>query len=405
MEKRIYLSAPALVCCAGLDRYELYESCLTGSQSGFTMRDPSGKYPVGYINNLPPETGERFPSDHTAVCIENTKIIKIIDAALNQLRPVVEKAILKYGHDRIGVCLGSCDIGSETVFLAERLLKEKNISPKDLNLQFRSASFSAEYITKKFGISGPAFTVANVCASGASAIMRAAELIRSGFCDAVIAGGADAVTESVFAGFSSLDAVSDTLTNPFSKNRKGLNLGEGAAFFLLDSEKNSDIELLGAGESVDASHMTAPGTDGVGPAKAMKAALLDAGIEADKIGYVNLHGTGTELNDKAEALAMKIVFKESYPSYPPVSSTKPITGHALGATGALEAAICWMILNEKDNSGLNPKGLPKHCWDGINDEEAPFSPPDNSGFETPSICMSNNFGFGGCNVSLIFGRC
>jgi 3-oxoacyl-[acyl-carrier-protein] synthase-1 len=234
--------------------------------------------------------------------------------------------------------------------------------------------------------------------------MRGAELIRAGLCGAVIAGGADIVSPTVFAGFHALEAISDSLTNPFSKNRKGINLGEGAAFFLLDSEKNSVVELLGAGESADANHITAPGTDGAGPAQAMKAALADAELTPEQIGYINLHGTGTELNDKAEAFAMQAVFNKM----PPISSTKPITGHTLGAAGALEAAICWMVLTEK-------KGLPVHCWDGVQDEEIPgnvnrvFSaagtvPATGTCQKTSSICMSNSFAFGGCNVSLILGE-
>jgi 3-oxoacyl-[acyl-carrier-protein] synthase-1 len=237
-------------------------------------------------------------------------------------------------------------------------------------------------------------TAATACASGASAIVRGAELIRSCLCDAVIAGGADIVSQTVFLGFHALEALSENLANPFSKNRKGINLGEGAAFFLLDTAPQSGgIELLGYGESCDAFHMTAPGTDGAGPAKAMRVALANSGLEPSQIGYVNLHGTGTLLNDKAEALAMNDVFSGLTP---PSSSTKPITGHALGAAGTLETAICWMTLNTK-------KGLPVHCWDGEKDEELPFHPhtPD---CEPPSICMNNNFAFGGCNVSLILGR-
>jgi 3-oxoacyl-[acyl-carrier-protein] synthase-1 len=125
----------------------------------------------------------------------------------------------------------------------------------------------------------------------------------------------------------------------------------------------------------------------------MKAALVDAGLKAEHIGYINLHGTGTELNDKAEALAMQAVFDE----IPPISSTKPITGHTLGAAGALEAAICWMVLTAQ-------KGLPVHCWDGVKDEEITVSPAAVDGQATPSICMSNSFAFGGCNVSLILRR-
>jgi 3-oxoacyl-[acyl-carrier-protein] synthase-1 len=391
MKKKIYLSAPALVCCAGLNRNEFYESCLSGYQGGLVMRELSGtgkQFPVGLICADMPEVNLPQPLAYAG----NIKIIRIINEALNQLAPAVEKAVAQYGPDRIGVCLGSCDIGSEAVLLAQYVLE-------NYSLHFQSASFCAEFITRKFGVSGPAFTAAAACASGANAIMRGADLIQAGYCDAVIAGGADAVTGTVFAGFHSLEVLSDDLSNPFSKNRKGINLGEGAAFFLLEAEKNSCVELLGCGESVDAYHMTTPGTDGAGPARAMKAALLDAGIGSEQIGYVNCHGTGTVLNDKAEALAMKTVFGGNVPA----SSIKPIIGHTLGAAGALEAAICWMVLNEQ-------RGLPVHCWDGVMDEDAPFFAVGSSDQErivnaAPSICMSNSFGFGGCNVSLILGNC
>ena len=394
MIKKIYMSAPALICCAGLNRDELYESCLTGYQGGLAVNlIGSEKYPVGFITKELPVVNLPEPFVYAG----STKIIRIINAILEQMRPVIEKAVSKYGSDRIGVCIGSCDIGSEAVLLSQQMCDEKNFS-ENYNPHFQSASFSAEFIINKFGISGPAFTIAAACASGASAVARAAELIQSGQCDAVIAGGADVVTNTVFAGFRALEAVSDALTNPFSKNRKGINLGEGAAFFLLESEKNSSVELLGIGESADAYHMTAPGADGAGPAKAMNAALLDAKISSGQIGYVNLHGTGTPLNDKAESFAMKTVFGAGYPPFPPVSSTKPITGHTLGAAGALEAAICWMVLNEQ-------RGLPVHCWDGVSDGEISFFLVTSGNRETPAVCMSNSFGFGGCNVSLILGRC
>jgi len=139
--------------------------------------------------------------------------------------------------------------------------------------------------------------------------------------------------------------------------------------------------------------MTAPGQDGAGPAGAMKTAITDAGIRPEDIGYVNLHGTATAHNDKAESLAMTAIFGNDCP---PASSTKPITGHTLGAASAVEAAICWMIINKK-------KGLPKHCWDGVLDDEFPVLPLDIRDC-TPSICMSNSFAFGGCNVILIIGK-
>ena len=393
MKNNIFLSEPALVCCAGLNKEQLYESCLNGFQGGITPQKMScckEEFPIGLIKKELPKPD--FPQFGKPEYSCDTRIFRLINAAAVQLRPAVDKALSKYGEKRIGVCFGTCDNGSEASFTAHKAFFENGEFPGDYSLRFQSASFSAEFLSFLFGLGGPVLTVATACASGASAIVRGAELIRAGFCDAVIAGGADVVSQTVFAGFHALEAVSDSLTNPFSKNRKGINLGEAAAFFLLEKEEISDIELLGSGESADAYHMTAPGKDGEGPAKAMKAALSAAQVNSEKIDYVNLHGTGTELNDKAEALAMNAVFS----SAPAASSTKPLTGHTLGAAGALEAAICWLSINCK-------KGLPLHCWDGVKDEEVPFVPCAGS-LKTPSICMSNSFAFGGCNVSLILGR-
>jgi 3-oxoacyl-[acyl-carrier-protein] synthase-1 len=370
---------------------------LTGNRNGITLRELPGvgNFPTGQIPWEIPEPV--FRPDTMA----NTRIIRIIDAALEQMRPDIEKAVAKYGPERIGVCLGSCDNGSEASLKAHQELLATGAFPQNYELRFQSASFPVEFIAAKFGIRGPVMTIATACASGASAIARGAELIRAGLCGAVIAGGADLVSETVLMGFHALEALSDSLTNPFSKNRKGINLGEGTAFFLLSaSEKpreNGTVELLGVGESSDAYHMTGPGPDGAGPIKAMKAALLDAGIEPEDIGYVNLHGTGTQLNDIAEALAMKAIFGAKPP---PASSTKPIMGHTLGVAGTLEAAVCWMVLTAQ-------KGFPVHCWDGEKDEELvfhPFIPGGDMLDKMPSICMSNNFAFGGCNVSLIMGR-
>jgi 3-oxoacyl-[acyl-carrier-protein] synthase-1 len=373
--KNIYLSPPALICCAGKNRNEFYESCLNGNQSGIK--------------------GPGFPTGR--VTVESPRILRLIDAALEQIRPVIEKAVSKYGGEKIGVCLGSCDNGSEASLKAHDEYFTNGSFPQDYDIRFQSAAFPAEYIAAKFNAQGPVITTATACASGASAIIRGAEMIRAGICEAVIAGGADIVSQTVFLGFNSLEALSDSLTNPFSKNRKGINLGEAAAFFLLDSEPHGDtrenIELLGYGESCDAYHMTAPAPGGEGPAKAMREALLNAGIEPRQVGYVNLHGTGTVHNDAAESKAMRAVFKEYNV---PASSTKPITGHTLGAAGALETAVCWMAINEG-------KGIPVHKWDGVKDDGLPFHPsPGRSG--APSVCMNNNFAFGGCNVSLIIGK-
>jgi 3-oxoacyl-[acyl-carrier-protein] synthase-1 len=314
----------------------------------------------------------------------------------------------------MAICVGSCDNGTEWSLPAHETFFKSGAFPAGYDLRLQGAAFPAEYAARYFGVTGPVLALATACASSATAIIRGAELVAAGICDAVIAGGADIASDTVMLGFAALETVSSELTNPFSKNRKGINLGDGAAFFVLSREKLEDpaIVLAGYGESADAHHMTAPHPEGRGAVRAMEAALSGmsrnilrnhAGLKPE-ISYVNLHGTGTPLNDKAEALAMAKVFGAKQPA---ASSSKPVTGHTLGAAGALELALCWGVL---EKAAAGKAVLPVHCWDGVRDGELPalrFSCTGTdglAGMEEIRYCMSNSFAFGGCNVSLILGR-
>ncbi|MDR0720117.1 MAG: 3-oxoacyl-ACP synthase [Treponema sp.] len=398
----IFLSKPGLVSCAGKDALELYDSVTNGSRRGIkNYYAPNGKsYPSGLVEDISGLDADMPPSlPYPPSFCGNTKIMKMTGAALRQIRPFIENAKKRYGNDRIGVCAGSCDNGSEASVLAHKKLFKEGAFPKDFELRFQSAPFLAECVSALAGVSGPSLAIAAACASSAVAIARGAELINAGFCDAVIAGGADLVSDSIVMGFSSLESLSDTLCNPFSKNRKGINLGEGAAFFLLCREDTGlGIELAGYGASSDAFHMTAPEENGNGAKKAMRDALKASGLGADEIDYINLHGTGTPLNDKAEGRAIEAVFS-SHKNRPLVSSTKPVTGHTLGAAGAIEAAICVELLVKR-------KSYPPHLWDGVFDSDIPslaFAGKNESA-KNIYACMSNSFAFGGCNVSLVFKR-
>jgi 3-oxoacyl-[acyl-carrier-protein] synthase-1 len=416
---RVFLSPPAVLCCAGSSRESFFEAACRGDQSGIQPLSAGGRaFLVGRIRGPLPEAAAprslAAPPEFAAA----TRIFRISAAALEELRPSVEKALAFYGAARIGVCVGSCDNGTEASVPAHRAFFTGNGFPKNYQLRFQGAALLAEYIAGTCGVSGPALTVSTACASGAGALIKGAEFIRAGFCDAVIAGGADIASDTVLLGFSSLEAVSDTITNPFSKNRKGITLGEGAAFFVLSKDPLDDngIALLGTGESADACHMTAPRDDGSGAIQAMRAALKDANLAPGDIDYINLHGTGTPLNDRMEALAVQAVFGEKPP---PASSAKPVTGHTLGAAGALELALCWMTVAEatwaeaagvKAAAGENGRAAaPVHCWDGEYDDTMPRLRLVEKGDSVfagafPRICMSNSFAFGGCNVSLIIGK-
>lgn len=258
-------------------------------------------------------------------------------------------------------------------------------------------SSPAAFIKDYLQLQGPAYCVSTACSSSGKVFASARSLIENDLCDAVIVGGSDSLCDMTLNGFDSLEAISSELCLPFSANRKGINIGEGAALFIMSRQK-SQVALLGVGESSDAHHISAPHPEGAGAVSSMQMALSDAGISSNDVGYLNLHGTGTELNDLMEGKAVHQVL----PTTTIVSSTKPLTGHTLGAAGATELAFCWLALNQQ-----GPKySLPKHAYDGHYDQEIP--PLTLASSETHcsdlSIAMSNSFAFGGNNVSVIIGR-
>ena len=412
----VFFSTPGVVCAAGNNCDELWASCISGSQSGIvTVRSLSGKdFFVAKVSDAAlQKTSARF----------DTRLIRIADAALRQIDDVIDSAISRYGTSRIAVCIGSCDNGTELSFAAHKRFVECGTFPEGYSLEMQGADYPASFIAEKYSTTGVALAFSTACSSSAIAIIKAAELIQSGLADAVIAGGVDVVSDTVLLGFDSLEAVSPEVTNPFSKNRRGITLGEGAAFFVM--AKDADvvtrhdvarasfaenaaatpvhIKLLGWGESADAHHMTSPEQSGKNAALTMCAALERASISAGSIDYINLHGTGTQLNDIMESRAVANVFGETVA----VSTTKPLTGHTLGAAGALEAAICYTALAYNAGKTGAPIKLPVQVWDGVRDEELPRINIVSKGTtlcrEHVRTCMSNSFAFGGSNACLILG--
>jgi 3-oxoacyl-[acyl-carrier-protein] synthase II len=255
-------------------------------------------------------------------------------------------------------------------------------------------------IQSSYGFGGSVMIVANACAGGGNAIGHAADLIRSGMAEIVLAGGYDALCELVFAGFDSLQTLAPDACRPFDKGRSGLMLGEGAAFLVIESEHHAarrGARILGAvagyGQTTDTLHLTQPAQDGAPLEKAMRKALATAGMEASEIGYVNAHGTGTPFNDGAEARAFQRVFGDT-----PVrlSSTKAALGHTLGAAGSIEAVLSLLAIE----SGCLPPQI------NLLDPE-----PDVAGHLTGlgekreiNAAMSVNLGFGGSNAAVIFSK-
>lgn len=401
---KIYLSKPGFICACGDNvsqdvSEEFTQNIFSGNAGGIVKIKCS-------LKNNDSKEGKSFYagkiSDSKLKQVQDkfdSRFIQILDYALEGVRGSVVTALSKYGTKRVAVCVGQCDNGSFLSLNAYRHYYETGAYSKEYDIKAQGADYAATYASHKFGLEGPSLAFATACSSGAGALVKAAELIKAGLADAAVAGGADIASDTVLLGFDSLEAVSKEKTNPFSKNRSGITLGEGAAFFVLSREPLSEDEekiiLSGYGESSDASHMTAPLADGSGAKAAMEGALQRAGLNPKDIGYVNLHGTGTRLNDSMEAKALNSVFKDYKV---PCSTTKPLMGHTLGAAGALEGAVCYYTLKKQE--------LPVQVWDKQEDDAFPPLNIVSSAQKADGIvnCMSNSFAFGGCNVSLILSK-
>ena len=392
----LYLSKPGVMSCAGNNIDELWNSVTEGNQTGIKKVTACNgeEYVAARISEevLKP-SGARY----------EMKVMRIENAALEQIADDIKAVVSKYGAERVAVCVGSCDNGTELSLAGHRKYFEEEKFPDNYSLEIQGPDYVSTFIAEKFGIRGPVNTFSTACSSSAGAIIKGAELIMAGIVDAAVVGGIDIASDTTLIGFSALEAVSSEITNPFSKNRQGITLGDGAAFFVL-SRDAGQIKLLGWGESADAYHMTSPDPSGAGAEKAIRRALESSGVVATDVGYINLHGTGTKFNDSMEAKAVDAVFGAQGIKVP-VSTIKPVTGHTLGAAAALEAAICWKALVE--NNKKNNIKLPVQIWDGEQDEELPqLNIVDRKTAEVKEelkVCFSNSFAFGGANACLVLG--
>ncbi|MCR6095768.1 beta-ketoacyl-ACP synthase II [Salipaludibacillus agaradhaerens] len=312
--------------------------------------------------------------------------------------------------ERIGVWIGSGIGGMETYEKQFRLYEKRGyrrVSPFFVPMLI--PDMASGQVSISLGAKGINSCSVTACASGANSIGDAFKVIQRGDADIMITGGAEApLTEMSFAGFSSARALSTngdpkTASRPFDKNRDGFVMGEGAAILILESldsakKRGATIigEIIGYGATGDAYHVTAPAPEGEGAVRAMKQALSDAGLQPEEVGYLNAHGTSTEYNDKYETMAAKTVFG-NYAAKLPISSTKSMTGHLLGAAGALEAIISLRTINE----GLI---LPTMNYETPDPDCDLDYVPNEARQADVSVAMSNSLGFGGHNVSLIFKR-
>ncbi len=387
--KPVYLQQLAWISALGRGD-AARDALFAASPGGLTVTDrytPGRELHLGCVH-------EPLPSLADAPVADRSRTNALLAALLPELRAAVETAKSRFGPHRVAVVLGVSAAGLEEGVRAAKQFREHGRWPEDYDYAQQEMGKPSDFLARLLGVSGPAYAISTACSSGAKALAAAARLVRAGLADVVVAGGVDALSAFTIGGFSALESVSAQRCNPLSANRHGINIGEGAALFLVGAE-TGPVRLAGWGESSDAHHMSAPEPGGRGARAAMQQALARAQVDAGAIGYVNLHGTATPHNDAMESLAVSQVLGTSVP----VSSTKPLTGHALAAAGAVEAAVCWHTLAD------NPQGrLPPHWWDGMRDPALPalrVAQPGETLGRAPRYVLSNSFAFGGSNACLV----
>ncbi|MGY2376615.1 beta-ketoacyl-[acyl-carrier-protein] synthase family protein [Pseudomonas sp. SDO524_S393] len=383
-----YLNALGVICALGRGQAEVSRNLFAGDCSG--MRAEGGWVPervlpvAGVHSELAP-----LPAHLNQHHSRNNQLL--LDAAL-QIEDEIRQAIHTHGAARVAIVLGTSTSGIDEASQGiAHYLRDQHF-PADYDYQQQELSAPATFLADWLQVSGPAYVISTACTSSARALMSAQRLLNLGLCDAVICGGVDSLCKLTLNGFVSLEAVSSERCNPFSVNRNGINIGEAAVLFLMTREP-APIALLGSGASCDAHHISAPEPTGKGALQAMRKALVSAKRQPEQIGYLNLHGTATVHNDAMESLAVASLF----PKGVACASTKPMSGHTLGAAGALEAAFCWLSLVHDR--------VPPHVWDAQTDPELPVLRWAQAGDALEQRClMSNSFAFGGNNVSLIIGE-
>ena len=380
-----YLNALGLICALGRGQAEVSRNLFAGDCSG--MRAESGWVPERVVP-VAAVQGElaALPVQLAQQRSRNNQLL--LEAAL-QIEDEIRQALQTYGPGRVGIVLGTSTSGIDEASRGiAHYLRDKQF-PGDYDYQQQELSAPANFLADWLQVSGPAYVISTACTSSARAMMSARRLLDLGICDAVICGGVDSLCKLTLNGFTALEAVSNRRCNPFSVNRDGINIGEAAVLFLM-SRDPAPIALLGSGASCDAHHISAPEPSGKGALQAMRKALASAKLAPEQIGYLNLHGTATQHNDAMESQAVASLFPDGVAC----SSTKPMSGHTLGAAGALEAAFCWLSLAH----GV----VAPHVWDGHADPALPALQWAHAGDSLKKRClMSNSFAFGGNNVSLI----
>ncbi|MCK4840944.1 MAG: beta-ketoacyl-ACP synthase [Methylococcales bacterium] len=390
---KLYLNDLGMLSAVGDNRDEIIQRLQAGDRSGLVLTEEFSSHPV-YVGEVRAE----LPGIANKYSVYDCKNNQLLLAALQQIQGTVDEIIQRFGADRIGVVIGTSTSGVRNTELAIESVANRHIKPETFHYKQQQLAAGADFLANHLALKGPAYAISTACSSSGKAFASARRLIALGLCDAVIVGGADSLCRFTVHGFDALESVSKGLCKPFGQHRDGINLSEGAALFVL-SKQPGEVELQGIGASSDAYHFSAPDPEGGAVITAMQTALKQAHKTANEIDYINLHGTATPLNDAMESKAVSNVFGNSVA----VSSSKGMTGHALGAAAALELGICWMLLREQNQQGL--------LIPNINDDEIDSTLPSLNYIKlgqklgrSINTCQSNSFAFGGNNISLVIGR-
>ena len=348
-----------------------------------------------FIGEIPGVDDEQLPAALAAYDCRNNRLTQMA-LETDGFADRVSAAIGRYGTRRVGVFLGTSTAGIlQTELAYRRRDPASGALPDDFIYRTTHNSFSlAEFTRDYFGLAGMAMAISTACSSSAKVFAAAARQLELGTIDAAIVGGVDTLCLTTLYGFASLQLTSAQPCRPYDGARDGISIGEGAAFALLERAADpqpGSVLLLGSGESSDAYHMSAPHPEGLGARLAMQAALRSAGLTAADIDYINLHGTSTPANDAAEGQAVAGLFGDRVPC----SSTKGATGHTLGAAGAVEAVVCALAISDG--------WLPGSPGTQALDPTIPVAYLLHGRAGTVRRALSNSFGFGGSNCSLILG--
>jgi len=376
------------LCCALGSSVDAVARQLSTGQTGLR----AAPFELGYaapsgllLDALPPLPGR--------LAAYETRQARLTVATLEPLLGRIGATVRRVGAERVGVVLGSSNGGLDTTerVYAARLASSAATAALSLNAQHAFHAMLS-VIRELTGIAGPAHVVSTACSSSGKAFASGARLIAAGLADAVLVGGIDALCEMTLRGFRSLGVLAEEPCRPFGVRRPGINIGEGAALFLLERDADAGLALLGCGETSDGYHMTAPEPDGEGAERAMQQALHDAQLDPSAIDLINAHATGTDQGDSSEARALERLFG----ARTPVISTKGYTGHALGAAGAVEAALS-LICMQRSLIPCSLGAAPLDASLALDVVQQPRS-------ASLRNVLSNSFAFGGSNVCVIFGK-